>query len=137
MLYVYFISNSLMNSRQCTRSVYAYDWSSIFLNHCSLLMFLYFCGFLTSIEISRFHLPSLWINIYQRSFTVTILLSSGSLLYITALIGSLFFSRILTWNPSVICLQILLWWISFEHRLFISIFISLLLFSYVSADIVF
>ena len=50
LLQVYSISNSLMNTRQCTRSVYAYDWSSILLNHCSLLMCLHFCGFLTSIE---------------------------------------------------------------------------------------
>ena len=33
------MSNSLLNSRQCTRSVYTCDWSSHFLNHCSLLMF--------------------------------------------------------------------------------------------------
>ena len=49
-LYLHVISSpdSFMNTRQCTRSVYAYDWSSIILNHCSLLMFLYFCSFLTS-----------------------------------------------------------------------------------------
>ena len=58
-LHVCSISNSLMSTRQCIRSVYAYDWSSIFLNHCSVVMFLYFCGFLTAIEISSFHLSHL------------------------------------------------------------------------------
>ena len=50
-LYLHLFSSpsSFMNTRQCTRSVYAYDWSSSFLNYCSLLMFLYFCGFLTSV----------------------------------------------------------------------------------------
>ena len=53
-IHVISIPNSLRNTRQCTLSVYNYDWSSIFLNHCSLLMYLYFCGFLTSIKIKRF-----------------------------------------------------------------------------------
>ena len=73
-----------------------------FLKNCSVLMFLYFCGFLTSIEISRFHLTCLESIICQGSLTVTSLMSSVSLLYVTALNVSRFFSRNLSWNPSVI-----------------------------------
>ena len=56
------------------------------------------------------------------------------MLYITVLFGSQFFSRYLTCDSSVILLEIPLCWVTFEHRLFNSIFIARLLFSYATVD---
>ena len=46
-LHVISIPNSFVKTCQCTRSVYASGLP--FFNHCSLLLFLYFFGFLTSV----------------------------------------------------------------------------------------
>ena len=56
------------------------------------------------------------------------------MLYVTVLFGSWFLSRYLTFDLSVISLQIILCCMSFEQRLFISIFFARLSFPYVMVD---
>ena len=70
--HVFSSPSSFMNTRQCTPSVYAYDWSSSFLNHCSLLMFLYFCGFLTSVWDNFFYCISTSSSIFALSLFLSL-----------------------------------------------------------------
>ena len=73
-----------MNTSQCTRSVYGYDWFSIifihFFFHVDVSAFLCFSTFYRNLSSSSFWPFN---KIYHRYIIVTTLLSSVSLLYVS------------------------------------------------------
>ena len=81
-----------MKTRQCTRSVYIYDLSSIFQNTVLCCCFCFSVVFQPQpkLVVSIFFVLNQYFT--SEPSTVTTKLSSVSLLYVTALIGSQFFS---------------------------------------------
>ena len=138
-----------MNSSQYTRSMIGLPY----LNHFFVLMFLYFLCFSPLLKFLVFIFQVFESIFASDNSSLQPVLSSVSLLLFFFFFHFLSFfflfalryrsiwkpvlSRYLTFDPSVISLQIILWWMSFEQRLFISIFFAGLLFSYAPADMCF
>ena len=124
-----------MNTRQCTRSVYGYERSYIFIQP------LFFC---VCFCISVFFYPLPKHVVFICLMFESIFTSDTSSLYLYChqcpcltfplYLEAIFFSRYLTCDPTIIRLRIILRWMPFEHRPFISYFITRLLFSDASAD---